>query len=694
MDKETYSKYLFGGKIQSPEVTDKKAYDKHLIRTNVQSMDISAKAKKDLYLTLRGGIYNSLDKNYQKENGKGKKTIYFEDGTKQRVDTYKGRAIAKAKILVKENYGNINNIFLEFTPSIGKDYRGANRIDWDMVNYNRSLAKHKEKNNLNSPFVPKQESVKSIMKSVDRKSNELLKKYDSKFDSIKNELDKGLKEVFTKYNLPKSNLENKPSIFSGISSKIKKYFSKEELLIPENSSTEKSLLQKVARYVVSAGVGASIFIGASSIGMALASCGSTDQTKSYFPERNAAIVQTVSRENVPKKASLENKLKTPEVKIENKTLDQKLNSSLPSTNGSEYDNLSMDELIKAREDSSNKLKESLDSYEKDSKLLIQLLRELNQKEKEKLAKSKETVEYNPDEKFEFSVNLTGEELPRFDFVKKSGYIEDTAKQYLDHVNARNPNVSKDGISICPNRVGNHLVNNFVPLAEELSTADDLGYGHKILGERKTQVVEGLEKSWNGTTKLVSAGFWDGRTTEEKTDEGNQVLRTLKGVYDIPFGLTESVVSGLDFVAGGIVGKTITVGKELATGTVNSAVDLGNYSFAPIFWAGQELENSVFTSNGLINQRIYEISSVPLRFAGNVISHEAAQYGENIEIISKDDEAQKIKKGDVATFELASSLFFDGFGIANTFSGSSGSGTSIHHGSGFDWGNGSNVGGGK
>lgn len=68
---------------------------KSKIKEYVCSLEIGADKKKQIYVALNGGIYASL----KDKKGKGTKTIYFEDGTKQRVDTYEGRFKAVSKIL-------------------------------------------------------------------------------------------------------------------------------------------------------------------------------------------------------------------------------------------------------------------------------------------------------------------------------------------------------------------------------------------------------------------------------------------------------------------------------------------------------------------------------------------------------------------------------------------------------------------
>ena len=82
---------------------------KSQIKDYVCSLDIEATKKKQIYIALNGGIYSSL----KEKKGKGTRTMYFEDGTKQNVNTYEGRFKAVSKILgddlenSKELYGLI-----------------------------------------------------------------------------------------------------------------------------------------------------------------------------------------------------------------------------------------------------------------------------------------------------------------------------------------------------------------------------------------------------------------------------------------------------------------------------------------------------------------------------------------------------------------------------------------------------------
>lgn len=636
---------------------------KSKIKDYVCSLDIEATKKKQIYIALNGGIYSSL----KEKKGKGTRTMYFEDGTKQNVNTYEGRFKAVSKILgndldnSKELYGLIvtgdygtksrNNYFKK---TAAKNYLEVKEI------------KESRKKNLEGEVLVG--SAKALIKDgkvILGKSAYALNSSQTK--PVENFGDQGNLQVDQTYSDPVSigTIQNTP--------------------LPK----KRSFLKRVAIAAGMVAIGSALFFGNS--------CGDSKKESNENHSSKQEIVQTLVKSDKVQETSLENKVFAEVSTLEKtKETNEKRNYYEGLVQSEIEFSYKLNEFYGSENENEISNEESCSNLEK-------LLEEEMPSTSEEISPEYERhlQDYVSENASEAINNQTQEIQPTStnqNSSQKYCVIKDLQK-YVDHTTARNAQIRDGELSINPLHLVKQTGNNFVPLAEELTDFSSLGYSNEDFSNRTKGVKSGFKKIGNGLQKLVSLGFWDSRKEEEKTNEGNQALRFLKSPYDVVVGAVQTVVNSADYITAGVLGKTLNTTIDATRGVVGTAVSATNYLGAVPFYPIDKSEELLHENT--CSQKVYETVFSLARFGGNVLSHEVPERGKTVEIISNDGKKVVLDKGEIgATLELLTGLGLDSFAISKLVDGS-GSSHSSGNGGGIPSnggvviipGNGGSVGGG-
>lgn len=716
---------------------------KSQIKDYVCSLDIDSTKKKQIYVALNGGIYASL----KEKKGKGTKTMYFQDGSKQRVDTYEGRFKAVSKILGDD----LENSQALYKLVLGGDYRtkarnsyfketaekkyleiqelkeirerdldgkvlaisatktnnlggvGEEKKDKSEENHyvseNNSSSTNQvqqeksvvvgsasqiqniekigkfqdgitERRSLESRVKTNSEDPKEIVREIketiaarDRKNDAPSEKissstetnYSTAFDYSPSQAQQEAIVVGESVNRtinPESVREdlNSPENPSKENSQVQSeiYLPKKNSLLNKISLTSDSFLKRMA-LISACGLGLGYFI-CSEI-----NCGNSKNGQYDSVHSNQEIVQVLEKPNVSKKDKAETQLF-----VEVPTLEK------PQGKNNYYEKLAQSEIEfseRLAEFYDNK-NENIDTNEGKFSNLERLLRDETQQTLQEISPE----DSNPLENCSLNeeTTLTPQENKK-EFSQRYYVIKDL-KKYVDHTNQRNAQIVEGDISINPSHLIKQTGNNFVPLKDELTDFSSVGYSKEDFSNRTKGIKSGLKKLGNGLQKLVSLGFWDSRKEEEKTNEGNQVLRVLKSPYDIVLGTVQSAVNSVDYVAAGILGKTLNTTIDATRGVVGTVISTTNYVGALPFYPLDKAEELL--QKNTCSQKVYETVFSLARFGGNVLSHEVPERGKTIEIISNDGKKVVLEKGELgATLELITGLGLDSFAISKLLDGS-------------------------
>lgn len=610
----------------------------------VKELDVDASTKRKIYIALNGGIYNSLDKGYRENAGtlKGSKTMYFEDGTKQRIDTYEGRIKAVSRLLgedgekIKDLYGILS--------------KNQNKKNYLINSLQEKLVKGYEQVSKNEDLNQEKKSLEKKLEGYDATSMVSEKEHIEKSEGIHNK-DKQ-KGVFKKIAIGAASLLVGATLLGkSVYNKIqnsynnKKDYSTNQIVQIDTQKDNGNKPYSVVERTYS---------------------------EKNFPE---------TKKNISKANGLEEKL-FEEVASEsdsiNQFLDQAIEKGINDTErivndlkdyvaSEQYEEVQrITSELKELEKEYLKIQaeESESSVLNNSNLEKVLKENPIQSTEESVGKNYDYSSQRIDNSFEKQIVVPEKQIEQ----KEKYSIGKDLKKYIEHTSKRNSQIQNNSITINPSPFFVQTANNFSDMKEELTNYDSIGYSEKNISERNNGIKTGLKKIGNGLQKLVSLGFWDSREKEEKEKEGNQVLRVLKSPYDVVIGAGKTAIHSADHVVGGILEKTVDSAVAGVRGVVGSAVSATNYVGAIPFYALNGIEKQIHDGN--ISQKTYEGIFSLARFGGNVISHEVPEKGKFIEVIANDGNKTIIDKGEIgATLELAFALGLDSVALKKITEGS-------------------------
>lgn len=272
--------------------------------------------------------------------------------------------------------------------------------------------------------------------------------------------------------------------------------------------------------------------------------------------------------------------------------------------------------------------------------------------------------------------------------EKPSFFEGLRK-YQEHVNQRNAQIVDGDISINAWDYARQMGQNFVPLMEGVTDFSRMGYSDEALSSRTDTVKGNSKKFINGLKRLVSLGFWDSRSNEEKEKEGNQIVSVLKSPYDVVSGAVGTAVNVVDYPLAGGLEYTLRGVGQATRGVVRSAVGTVNYTGALLSYPLDKAEELIHPNT--ISQNTYEVLSSVTTLAGNVLSREAAQNGKLVDVTLTDGSVVTLDKGNPGTIvELLLTGLLDTITVDKLLDGSGGSGNSGHNQVGPSNGGGINI----